>query len=600
MAILEPPPQITNRDITRATLRLFWRASFQQKWSLWLAYIGRLPSFFLQNTIVPLAVAYGLQAIVEHRFNAVAGYAWSVLWLTVLAGLLLALGTWAVARNAIVAGEYVQRAVFANYLDKDYEFYGNTYYGALGAQAVRLRDAASDYGKLVTLDIPKEVITVGTGLVVIGFSSLPLAAITLVCMLFVLSYTMWSSRWRVRHRRKLSEVSSVLAGVIGDALTHSVTVKSFAAEGYEQGRLDEALKPWAKAQFASWTTSIPADVGRNTLAAVTIAILLLMTASLYHKGTISFAVVALVQLYVLRMIAVTQDIAETVKAYETAMGSCYQSVKTMLIEPTVADSNDPVHLPMRTAPHELRCHNIRFAYDGNKKKLVIKDFSLTVKQGEKVGLVGYSGSGKTTLTKLILRFLDVERGSIEIDGIPINTMRQQELRRLIAYVPQEPLLFHRSIAENIVYGNPSANRKALLAAARMAHVDEFAEDLPDKYETLVGERGVKLSGGQRQRVAIARAIIKDSPILILDEATSALDSKSEKLIQKALWNLMKDRTALVIAHRLSTIQRMDRIAVIDKGKLVQIGTHDELLREPAGIYATLWAHQSGGYIGEPK
>jgi ATP-binding cassette subfamily B protein len=197
-----------------------------------------------------------------------------------------------------------------------------------------------------------------------------------------------------------------------------------------------------------------------------------------------------------------------------------------------------------------------------------------------------------------LRFMDVTEGSIEIAATDIRQVLQTELRDRLSYVPQEPLLFHRSIAENIGYAKPKATRKEIQAAAKLAYVDEFANTLPAGYDTLVGERGVKLSGGQRQRVAIARALLKDAPILVLDEATSALDSKSEQYIQQALWELMRDRTAVVIAHRLSTIQRLDRIIVMDKGHIVQSGTHEALKSRP-GIYADLWDHQSGGYIGRP-
>jgi ATP-binding cassette subfamily B protein len=222
-------------------------------------------------------------------------------------------------------------------------------------------------------------------------------------------------------------------------------------------------------------------------------------------------------------------------------------------------------------------------------------FSLRIEPGSKVGVVGRSGGGKTTLTRLLLRFADVEGGQILIGGQPIDAVPQSALRRIIAYVPQDPSMFHRTIADNIRVGRPAAGDADVRRAAAMAHAAEFIEALPAGYGTLVGERGVKLSGGQRQRVAIARAILKDAPILVLDEATSSLDSESEALIQDALWTLMAGRTAIVIAHRLSTVRRMDQLVVIDGGRIVEQGTHHALLAS-GGIYASLWAHQSGGFL----
>jgi ATP-binding cassette subfamily B protein len=220
---------------------------------------------------------------------------------------------------------------------------------------------------------------------------------------------------------------------------------------------------------------------------------------------------------------------------------------------------------------------------------------LEVPDGAKVGLVGRSGGGKSTLTQLLLRMTDVQGGTIRIGGQDIARLRQADLRSLIAYVPQEPAMFHRTLRENIVFARPSATEAEVQAAARAAHVTEFAEGLPDGFDTLVGERGVKLSGGQRQRVALARAILRDAPVLLLDEATSALDSESEVLIQQALWRIMEGRTALVVAHRLSTVARMDRLIVMDRGRVIEQGRHEELLARQ-GVYARLWRHQSGGFL----
>jgi ATP-binding cassette subfamily B protein len=235
--------------------------------------------------------------------------------------------------------------------------------------------------------------------------------------------------------------------------------------------------------------------------------------------------------------------------------------------------------------------------DSGKDDSLFSKLNLHIKAGEKIGLVGHSGSGKTTLTKLLLRFNDIDSGEILIDGQNVAAITQEDLRRHVAYIPQEPLLFHRSIRENIAYGKPEASDEEIEEAAKKAYATEFIDKLPAGYNTLVGERGVKLSGGQRQRIVIARAILKDAPILVLDEATSALDSESEKYIQAALMELMKKRTAIVIAHRLSTIQKMDRIIVLDHGTIVEEGSHKDLIKQN-GTYAKLWAHQSGGFIEE--
>lgn len=588
-----------DRETARYTHRLFWQANWVDKWGLIICYLTRIPANILYNILIPVQIAYGIQAIVLRHFAVVSGYAWHVFFLSVSYSILWTVGGLFVARNAIAGSEYLQRKVFANYLSKDYDFYNNTYFGALSAQANRIRDAFNEYGAMVTLVIPKQLTIIVAGIIIIGYHSALLAGITILTVTSILAFTLWSSAWRLKYRRLMSEASSQLAGVIGDALSHGPTVKSFAAEKSEEKRLDTTLAVWSKAQYNSWVSSLPADAGRMILAAIATAVLLVFTARLYQHHVISIAIVALAQLYIVKMVSVTQDIAEMIKSYEAIMSGAYQPVYTMMVTPTVLDKPETVAFPKRQ-DLAIAFNTVDFRYsDADIHTKAIVNFSLTIKPGEKVGVVGYSGSGKTTLTKLLLRYMDVTKGSISVNDVPITDMRQSDLRSHIAYVPQEPLLFHRSIEENIAYGKPRASKAAIAAAAKAAYVDDFVDELPKGYKTLVGERGIKLSGGQRQRVAIARAILKDAPILVLDEATSALDSRSEKFIQKALWHLMDGRTTLVIAHRLSTIQHMDRIVVMDKGRVIQIGTHEELLKQKRGIYAKLWEHQSGGYIGIP-
>ncbi len=586
-----------DRTITRYIHRLFWQANLKDPLGLIVCYLTRIPAVAAYNVFIPLVGAWGIQAILNKRFDQVTMYAVWVLVLAVAYSVLWSIGQIFISKNAVTGSKYIQNQVFSNFLSKDYEFYSNAYFGSLGAQASRIREAYNLYGELVSLSIPKQLTIVLSSIVVIAWQSLLLAAITLVAMLAVLSFTIWSSSWRIKFRRRVGEANSEVAGVIGDALTHGTTVKSFAHEAYEEHNLQQPLKKWGAEQYKAWRSSLPADTGRMMLAAIATAVLLIVSARLYQQGTITITIVILIQLYVIKLVASTLDIAEMVKRYEEVMGSAYQPVKTMLISNNVLDPAQPKKLT-RDPEYAVRFQTVDFSYGESAKNMwAVKNFTLDIRHGEKVGLVGYSGSGKTTLTKLLLRFMDTDRGSIKLGGIDIRDIRQHDLRTQIAYVPQEPLLFHRTVLHNIGYGKPSADRKTVLKAAQAAYVNEFVDKLDKGYETFVGERGIKLSGGQRQRVAIARALLKDAPILVLDEATSALDSRSEQLIQKALWKLMKDRTALVIAHRLSTIQRMDRIAVMNKGKIVQLGTHDELLQDKKGIYAELWAHQSGGYVG---
>jgi ATP-binding cassette subfamily B protein len=585
-----------DRDVTRYLHRLFRKAVFYDKRDLFLMFIFWMPQYFLVQIFIPLQMAYGLQSIFTSDTAKLHHHIILILASTIVQTLCMAIGTVTFDRQSAEGASYVQKVVFRNFLNKDYEFYANNFVGSLGAQAANLREAFLIYDRVLTFEIPRILTFMLGGIVVVALHSLTLAAVTAGCVTLMVGFIVLSSGYRLRYRRIASNAASELAGVLGDALGHGVTVKSFAAEEYEETRMKEPLAYWHKVIRKMWDSFVPAGAGRSVLNAVVISILLLVTAHLYQTGAIPLAIVALVQLYVIRLLMATQEIMEHIKSYESGMSMAHQPAETMMVEGTIQDPKEPLQLPEGNK-FEIQLSNVGYAYpEAMKGRRAIHDFDLTIKPGEKVGLVGYSGSGKTTLTKLLMRFMDVTDGQILVNGVDLRDVRQQDLRQHIAYVPQEPLLFHRSIYENIAYGKPDVSKAEVMQAAQLAYVDEFVAEMPNGYETFVGERGVKLSGGQRQRVAIARAILRDAPLLILDEATSALDSQSELRIQEALAELMKQRTALVIAHRLSTIQRMDRIVVIDKGKITQTGTHKELLKDKKGIYAELWAHQSGGYL----
>ncbi len=587
-----------DKTVTRAIHRLFWQAMFKQRGTLIVNYLFHVPSFFIFNLLVPLEIAYGIQAIIQGHFDQVNHQAFVVLAVTFVGTILFAIATLANHRVNVRGASYVQRAVFSNYLNKDYEFYSSNYIGALGADAVTLRSSFQEYQLIFGFDLVKAAVIIFGGLLVIVYKSVPLGLVTVACVLFVVAINTAIARLRIKYRRAVSQARSHLAGMIGDPLSHGPAVKSFAQEAHELRRLEKPLSTWERAQLIIFDTSIPHSIIRMILLAITAAILLVTSGHLYRNHEITIAIVALVQLYVIRVINTTLEIGEIIKKYESFMGDAYEPMATMLVPVTIQDKIKPAVLTAARA-HEIQFETASYHYpDAAENSWALKDLSLTVSKGEKIGLIGYSGGGKTTVTKLLLRFMDVNVGHIRIDGIDIKDLRQADLRAAIGYVPQEPQLFHRSIKENIAYARPDASDKDIHRAAQTAHVEEFVNDLPEGFDSMVGERGVKLSGGQRQRVAIARALLKDAPILVLDEATSALDSQSEQYIQKALWELMEDRTAIVIAHRLSTIQRMDRIVVLDKGQIVQIGTHTQLLADEKGIYARLWARQSGGYLIE--
>jgi ATP-binding cassette subfamily B protein len=267
---------------------------------------------------------------------------------------------------------------------------------------------------------------------------------------------------------------------------------------------------------------------------------------------------------------------------------------TKLLETPVEIQNSPTASELLIQRGEIEYKNVGFNYNETRK--IISDLSFRISAKEKIALVGTSGSGKSTIVKLLLRMHDLTEGKILIDNINIKNVTQESLWQNISLVPQDPILFHRTIMENIRYGRPDASDDEVIIASKLAHCDDFINELQDKYDTYVGERGIKLSGGERQRIAIARAILRNAPILILDEATSSLDSESEQLIQDALNSLMYNKTVIVIAHRLSTIMKMDKILVIDNGKIVESGSHDTLLKNESGVYRNLWKIQAGGFI----
>ncbi|HEX3760637.1 MAG TPA: ABC transporter ATP-binding protein [Kofleriaceae bacterium] len=401
---------------------------------------------------------------------------------------------------------------------------------------------------------------------------------------------------RRRHRlvRVREEASNVLAGHVADSITNAETVRAFAREREEAAIHARNVDDFMAKMLRSWNyQNTRVDIVTSPLYVLTNTLGLIVALAIGRGSGFAVEAVFLTFNYFAQTTRVMWEFNRIYRSLESSLTDAAQFTELLLEPPAIVDA-DPV-APFQPRDASVRFRAVRFAH-GSRPPL-FDGLELRIAAGEKVGLVGRSGGGKTTLTRLLLRFAELDAGAIEIGGHDIATIAQSALRSFIATVPQEPAMFHRSIAENIRVGRPRATDAEIRRAAELAHAAEFIAALPDGYDTLVGERGIKLSGGQRQRIAIARALLKDAPILVLDEATSALDSESENHIQHALWTLMQDRTAIVIAHRLSTVRRMDRLVVLEAGAVVEQGRHDQLLAG-RGYYAALWAHQSGGFLEE--
>jgi ATP-binding cassette subfamily B multidrug efflux pump len=393
-----------------------------------------------------------------------------------------------------------------------------------------------------------------------------------------------------------ADARSLMTGRIVDSYTNIATVKLFSHSGREEGFAREAMDEFLDTVHKQMRMVTLLQMAITTMNNLLLAVVVAIGIGLWLNGGMNPGSVAVAASLVLRFQGMSQWVMWEMSALFENIGIVRDGIGSISLPRVVTDA--PGAQPIASVKGDVRFDNVSFHY--GKTGGVIEGLNLAIKPGEKIGLVGRSGAGKSTLVNLVLRFYDRESGLISIDGVDIATVRQDSLRAQIGVVTQDTSLLHRSVRENILYGRPDASEDDMRAAARLAEADSFIETLVDPkgrtgYDAYVGERGVKLSGGQRQRIAIARVLLKNAPILVLDEATSALDSEVEAAIQGQLTLLMQGKTVIAIAHRLSTIAAMDRLVVLDKGKVIEQGTHADLLAQD-GTYAKLWARQSGGFL----
>jgi ATP-binding cassette subfamily B protein len=384
---------------------------------------------------------------------------------------------------------------------------------------------------------------------------------------------------------------SLVTGRFSDVISNVLNVKIFSSNTKEENNFKLITADEESKRRKAWYFANLQNMLQGVLIAILQIFVLFLDIHFWYVGKISLGMFVLIQSYMFSLFDILWNLGKSFTKAMKAMTDMQEVVDIFDTPIDILDPKEPESLKINKG--NIIFKNVSFAYKGGTS--VLKDFNLEIIPGERIGLVGYSGAGKSTITKLLLRFADITQGSILIDGQNIKNITQNDLRSVISYVPQESILFHRTIRENIAYSKPDATEEEIINVAKKSFAHDFIIKLPKGYNTLVGERGIKLSGGERQRVAIARAMLKNSPILILDEATSSLDSVSEAYIQKGFEALMKGKTTIVVAHRLSTISKMDRILVLEDGDIVEMGTHKELL-EKNRVYAGLWNHQTGGFL----
>ena len=476
------------------------------------------------------------------------------------------------------------------------DWHNNSFAGSTVRKITRGMWALDSLNDVLLLALlPSVVVLVGT--VLLLGHRWPIMGVVMACgaLAYVALSVVLATRIIAPASRLSNAMDTRIGGVLSDALGANAVVKSFGAEAREDARLSGVIGKWNRRTRRTWMRHTWSGTGQLALlwavrTAVTATSLWLWWQGRATPGEITYVLTTYFVVH-----GYLRDIGQHVHHLQRAVNEMEELVR-LYDEPLgVADASDA--RPLQIQAGEVRFDHVTFRYAGQSAPLY-RDLSVRIAAGERIGLVGRSGSGKTTFVKLVQRLYDVNEGRVLIDGQNVSHATQASLRSQIAIVQQEPILFHRSLAENISYARPNASQAQIERAARLANAHEFIARLPRTYQTLVGERGVKLSGGERQRVALARAFLADAPILILDEATSSLDSESEALIQEAMGRLMRGRTSIVIAHRLSTVRAMDRILVFEQGRIVEEGDHEALVRRVHGHYRRLFERQSGVFAEE--
>jgi ATP-binding cassette, subfamily B, bacterial len=579
-------------NLTKQTLKLFWQ--HVTKYPVKLGVV----IFFSALTLVPDMIK---PFFLKDFFNLLAQgteHADKVLYLIfVMVGLsFMQQAFWRIVgfTNSRLEGRVMSdllNTCYAYVQKHSNSFFDNNFVGSIVTKVRRFSRAYQSLADIFIYNLFRTIlrIIIITG-ILIWYSPI-LGLMMIVWVVIYIGFSLWFAKFKLPYDTEKVKQDTKTTAHLADTITNHQNLKLFATYNRELDLFEKITDKLYQLRRKSWDLGQIQDTFQATAMTLLEAGVLFYAYYFWSRGEFSIGDFAFLQAYLMNLFSHMWDFAYYIRSTYEGIADANEMTE-MLIKPhAIVDAKNAKHLKVTKGTIEFK--DVKFEYITGKA--ILNNFNLSIAGGERVALVGQSGGGKSTIVKTLFRFVDLTSGSINIDGQNIAKVTQDSLREQISLVPQEPLLFHRSLLENIRYGKPDATVEEVVAASKAAHCHEFISGFEFGYDTLVGERGVKLSGGERQRVAIARAILRNAPILVLDEATSSLDSESESLIQDALKTLMQGKTTIVIAHRLSTIREMDRIIVIEDGKIIEQGKHEELVKAQQGIYQKLWNIQVGGF-----
>ena len=579
-------------------IREYGRVIWQKRWAALLVVIGITGGIGL-DILAPLIyknIANGLAQPFSPEIRAMLIE--NLMW---LGGLFVAVWvSWRLVEFGMIPLEagglsMLDKRCFEVLLKQRYTFFESNFSGSLVKQANRFVRAYETIVDWTIFQLFSNLLSISLAFVIFWYQQPEFAWYFLIWAVIFISWSVSFSIWKLKFDERVAIWDSKLGGAYSDSISNIFIVKSFALEQEEQAKVGDIADETFRRRRTAWILMFISFAVQGILAFTIELILIYLMIGKWEAGNFEIGVFVLFQAILIKLIHGLWDFGRNFRQFFNAIADAGEMAD--VFRQTELEVDKPGTVAHPVSEGRIKFENLNFDYSGAEGKAgLFEGFNLDIKAGEKVALVGHSGSGKTSLTKLLFRFIDPQSGVISIDGHDLKHFTLESLRTQVSLIPQQPELFHRSIRDNILLGK-AVSDEVLREVVEKAGALAFIEAMPQQFDTLVGERGVKLSGGEKQRVAIARAFLDDAKVVVLDEATSALDSITEQEIQRALFKLIEDKTAIVIAHRLATILRMDRIIVLDHGEIIEQGTHAELLQKQ-GRYYQMWQHQSGEFIGD--